>query len=321
MPLISVIVTVYNHELYLQQCLDSILSQKTHYQYEVIVHDDASTDGSREIIESYAAKYPKIIVPILQNQNQYSRRIPFVEKYILPLVKGKYIAICEGDDYWTDDTKLERQCAYMEEHPECSLCFHRAQMVRDGKSLGFMAPFDKDTDVSTEAVIAGGGGYMATNSIFYPTVYAKMMDLEFFKVAPVGDAPTQAFLATQGTIHYLNDSMSAYRVMAKGSWSVRISQSSRDSQIKMIDQMIQMYELFDQYYNKKYEGAVQFIKDSYIIDKFILMGNYKLILTTPELKQRLRTMPRGVRLTVYISFFSPTLCKILKKIKRSVLCR
>lgn len=194
-------------------------------------------------------------------------------------------------------------------------------MVKNGKTIGFIAPYSEDVDVSTEAVIAGGGGFMATNSIFYPAVYSSMMDVDFFKVAPVGDAPTQAFLATKGTVHYLNAAMSAYRTMAKGSWSERTAQSSKKSQIELCDQMIKMYESLDMYYNNRYARAVKHIKNTYKIQRLMLKDSYSEILNNEELNAALKQMPLGVNLTVRISRVAPRLCYILKIIKRLILCR
>ena len=108
--LVTVKCTVYNHEPYLRQCLDGFVMQKTNFAFEVLVHDDASTDGSKAIIEEYAERYPNIIKPMYETVNQYQiggfyRIIQLMNKY----VQGKYIAICEGDDYWIDPLKLQKQ--------------------------------------------------------------------------------------------------------------------------------------------------------------------------------------------------------------------
>lgn len=121
---VSVYCLVYNHGKYLRKCLDGFVNQKTDFKYEVIIHDDCSTDDSQDIIKDYYKKYPELIIPILQTENQYSKNCSVLKKYIYPLLRGKYVAICEGDDYWCDKHKLQRQFNYMEKHPECSLCVH-----------------------------------------------------------------------------------------------------------------------------------------------------------------------------------------------------
>lgn len=121
--MVSIQCLVYNHEPYLRQCLDGIVMQKTNFRFEAIVHDDCSTDGSRKIIEEYAAKYPDIIKPIYETENQYSKKDGSLRRIIYDHIKGNYIAICEGDDYWIDSHKLQKQVVVLEENHEYSFCY------------------------------------------------------------------------------------------------------------------------------------------------------------------------------------------------------
>ncbi len=121
--IVSVLCTVYRHEPYLRQCLDGIVSQQTDFRFEAIVHDDASPDGCRAIIEEYARRYPDLIRPICQTENQYSKTHDLYRSILFPAARGRYIALCEGDDYWTDPRKLQKQVALMESRPECGFCY------------------------------------------------------------------------------------------------------------------------------------------------------------------------------------------------------
>lgn len=112
--LVSVVCDVYNHEPYLRQCFDGFVMQKTNFKFEVLVHDDASTDKSAEIIIEYTNKYPDIFKPIIQKENQYSKGVGIWKTYQFPRVKGKYVAFCEGDDYWIDPLKLQKQVTAIE---------------------------------------------------------------------------------------------------------------------------------------------------------------------------------------------------------------
>lgn len=123
--LVSICCITYNHERFIRQCLDGFLMQKTGFEFEILIHDDASTDGTAHIIREYEQKYPDIIKPIYQNENQYSKGIPISITYNFPRAKGKYIALCEGDDYWTDPCKLQKQVDFLEHNPEYSICCHR----------------------------------------------------------------------------------------------------------------------------------------------------------------------------------------------------
>ncbi len=125
-PLLTIRCLVYNHEPYLRQCLDGFVMQKTNFPFEAIVHDDASTDGSAAIIREYAEKYPDIIKPIFETENQHSKHDGSITRIIGAAIhpNTKYIAICEGDDYWTDSNKLQIQVDFLENHPDFVMTSH-----------------------------------------------------------------------------------------------------------------------------------------------------------------------------------------------------
>lgn len=120
--LVSILCITYNQEKYIRQCLDGFMMQKTNFKFEVLIHDDASTDGTADIIREYEQKYPDIIRPIYQTENQWSKGIPVNSTFNYPRVTGKYVAMCEGDDYWTDQYKLQKQVDFLEKHPDYSMC-------------------------------------------------------------------------------------------------------------------------------------------------------------------------------------------------------
>ena len=125
--MVSICCITYNQASYIRDALEGFVNQKTDFAYEVLIHDDASTDGTADIIREYADRYPDLIFPILQTENQYSKGLTNVSgTFNFPRARGKYIAMCEGDDYWTDDRKLQKQVDYLEANPGCSLCFHSA---------------------------------------------------------------------------------------------------------------------------------------------------------------------------------------------------
>ena len=118
---VTVYCLTYNHKEYIEKTLEGFVNQNVSFPYKVIVHDDASTDGTQEIILQYAKKYPKIIFPILQNENQYYKIMGIYVNFIRPLIETKYTAICEGDDYWIDPMKIQIQVDYMDNHPDCGM--------------------------------------------------------------------------------------------------------------------------------------------------------------------------------------------------------
>ena len=126
-PLVSISCITYNHEPYIVQALNGFLMQKTSFPFEVLVHDDASTDRTADIIREYEKKIPKLIKPIYQKENQYSKGFTSVTAtWNVPRAQGKYIALCEGDDYWIDENKLQMQVDFLEKNPEYTMCFHNA---------------------------------------------------------------------------------------------------------------------------------------------------------------------------------------------------
>lgn len=124
--LVSVLCITYNHERYIRQCLDGMLMQRTLFPFEILIHDDASTDRTPDIIRDYEDKYPDIIKPIYQIENQYSKGVNITLEIQFPHAKGKYIALCEGDDYWIDPLKLQKQVDFLENNPDYSMFFHNA---------------------------------------------------------------------------------------------------------------------------------------------------------------------------------------------------
>ena len=119
----------YNQKDYIRQSLDGFVMQRTNFRFEAIVHDDASTDGTAEIVREYAEKYPDIIKPIFETENQYSKHDGSLGRIMNAHTRGQYVAICEGDDYWTDPLKLQKQADFLDANPQCSLTYHACKNV------------------------------------------------------------------------------------------------------------------------------------------------------------------------------------------------
>lgn len=217
-PLLSVCCLTYNHKKYIRQALDGILMQKTSFPFEVLVHDDASTDGTTDIVREYEKKYPDIVKPIYQKENQYSRDPRVLKHFVYPKARGKYIALLECDDYWSDRRKLQTQVDYMEHHPECSGTFHASNWLCDDKVVWNDRHFDAECDITPEQVILGGGEYCATGSLCFRAEYA--MDFPHFReMDEIGDYSLEILLPLRGKFHYFPDIMCCYRYEREGSWT------------------------------------------------------------------------------------------------------
>ena len=128
-PLVSICCLTYNHEHYIEQCLEGFLMQKVDFPVEILIHDDASTDKTKDIIEGYAQRNLEIIKPIYQEENQFSKGVGVSRVFQFPRAKGEYIAMCEGDDYWTDPCKLQKQVDFLEANPLYSACTHLTDVI------------------------------------------------------------------------------------------------------------------------------------------------------------------------------------------------
>lgn len=263
---VSVVCLAYNHEQYIKKALDSILSQETTFEYEIIVHDDASTDNTAAILVEYANRYPNII-PVMQKENIYQLGRN-AREVIVDYVHGKYVALCECDDWWIDKHKLQKQFDYMETHSECSLYTHAVEMRDESgeNTIGYIAPSNCARSFSTDEVIRGGGGLFGTNSMFFPARYYILPEL--YQKWGVGDYPSCIYLSTQGDIHYDPVIMSGYRVGSVGSWTLRMR--NKDYAIKNNQKIMRGLERFDKATSNQYSDAVIEIVDRFLLEQAML---------------------------------------------------
>lgn len=214
-PLVSIRCLVYNHEPYLRQCLDGFVMQKTNFAFEAIVHDDASTDGSAAIIREYADKYPDIIKPIYEIENQYSKRDGSISRIMNNAVHPsvKYIALCEGDDYWTDPLKLQKQVEFLESHPEYSMCYTNILCYNQTKKK-FHEWILSDADIITiDDLIKYNRVHTLT------TVLRKSLLFEYLDFSnrlpsfPLGDYQMWLWMALKAPIYHFKMETGVYRIL------------------------------------------------------------------------------------------------------------
>lgn len=212
--LVAIHCLVYNHEPYLRDCLEGFVMQQTNFPFVAIVHDDASTDASAAIIREYEEKYPDIIKPIYEAENQYSKpdgSLGRIMNEAIAATGAKYVAMCEGDDYWTDPLKLQKQVDFLEEHSDYSMCFHRCKtlMVDTGEMRNeFLV---RDLPYESSIYQLAQGNYIHTLSV----VYRKYNDI-FSKrnaLGPCmpGDYVLWMLLAEHGKIWKFEEFMGVYR--------------------------------------------------------------------------------------------------------------
>lgn len=256
-PLVSICCITYNHEPYIRDAIEGFLIQETNFPLEILIHDDASTDKTAEIIKEYEQKHPDIIRPIYQTENQYSKGVKPNPAYNFSRARGKYIALCEGDDYWTDPKKLQKQMDIMESNPGCTMSVHTVKIKYEGRNIsaGLLRPKCKNSLFTTDEIILGGGGYLATNSLMFKKNIIKNLP-RFYLEAPVGDTPLILLCAAEGSVYYIDECMSVYRTNVPGSWSERVLKD-RDKSKEHLIKMLQMYEQFDVYTKQKYAPSIR----------------------------------------------------------------
>ena len=207
---VSISCITFNHAKFIRECLDGFMMQQTSFPFEVLIHDDASTDGTQDIIREYQRKYPDIIKPILQKENQWSKGARGISrKYNFPRAKGKYIAMCEGDDYWTDPLKLQKQVDFLEDNPKYVLIYHNVKYNINGEEKILAHHKNKTAAKETSLYDISKINYINTPSVLFRNVGINFP--ESLKIGNIGDYPLWLLLAQKGKIYFLPDFMAVYR--------------------------------------------------------------------------------------------------------------
>lgn len=259
-PLVSICCAAYNHEEYIEETLKGFLMQECDFEYEILIHDDASTDKTAEIIRKYEKIFPEKIFPIYQIENQYSQGKKYSDLNY-ERVKGKYVAICEGDDCWIDKTKLSKQIKLMEANPTFGLCFHSALQLNltnnTKKNIGEY--LDKEGVVPIEDIIIKPKGMIPTASCLLTKEVLNEV-LEFKSTRPyltLGDIYIQIFGALKANgVLYINEVMSLYRYLTPESWSMQWINSNK-AQLKHIQAMTRSFQELNVLTEYKYENAFE----------------------------------------------------------------
>lgn len=247
---VSICTITYNHEKYIQQALDSFLMQQTNFPFEIVISDDYSTDGTRDILKRYQAKYPEQIRILLQPEN--IGMIPNF-KAAIDACKGDYVALCEGDDYWIDINKLTKQVAILDSNPSFAICFHKAKLLFDG-----IPPFDfpdineKTKKVSTIFDLINGN-FMHTPTVMYRNYLFGKYPENFLKYK-FGDWPLHLLNAEKGDIYFLPEELAVYRISSSGAWSSKSIISKIEYTIKFLSE-IQLD--FDKKYHAAFNDSIK----------------------------------------------------------------
>lgn len=309
---VSIICNTYNHEKYIRSALDGFVMQKTNFAFEVLIHDDASTDATAQIIREYVDRYPDLIFPILQQENQFSKKRSITYTFQLPRAKGKYLAICEGDDYWTDPYKLQKQVDALERNPEINICTHRATTEHNGIKTGEVPNLQTDTVFTAEEVIAGGGGFVNTATLMLRA--SAFSELYLFPKMMSSDYVFQILGSLNAGMLYLADNMATYRQMTEGSWTAT-TYKNREKEAQHIKRVAEMLRCVDKETEYKYTETIQKKIDQ---DMLTLMKNYN------DYRELLKEPYRAIykklsvkeRIKIRICAYFPMLVTLRRKLKK-----
>ena len=272
-PLVSICCQTYNHKNYISQAIDGFLMQKTNFPFEVLLRDDASTDGTSEIVKEYSEKYPNIINPLIYAENQWQKGVsPFRDN--VKRATGKYIAICEGDDYWTDPLKLQKQVDFLEGHEEFSLVCHDALIINEmtNRSTLFFGLNKKKQICSTPDTL---------NVHFCPTASIVLrreaiLPLSNFDISAVaGDHLLVQLASLNGLLYRMFDVMSVYRKTAVGASEL----NGGKKLVPSLENRISTLNHLNRVSNNKYQKAIK-IENLLIKNRINLLQSKSKIKTT-----------------------------------------
>jgi glycosyltransferase involved in cell wall biosynthesis len=242
---VSVVMVTYNQEAYIGQAIEGVLMQQTDFPVELVIGEDCSTDGTRAIIEQFQTKYPDRIRAAFRDTNLGGAE-NFRQAY--DDATGEYIALCEGDDYWTDPLKLQKQVTFLDAHPEYSFSFHNVNVLDQatGTTRHHLAPGTMQSRYTVANLFSGN--FIQSCSVVYRRCNLPALP-EWLQKLPIGDWPIHMLHAEHGPIHYQDEIMGVYRILSSGAWANR-------SAAYRIERSITTALLFNAALDGKYSGRL-----------------------------------------------------------------
>ena len=317
--LVSVMCTAFNHAEYIRQALDGMVNQQTSFAYEILVNDDCSTDGTAEIVREYADKFPDKIRAFFPEKNLYSQGIDVYYHTFFPQARGKYVALCEGDDYWTDPEKLQLQVDFMEAHPDYSGCVHNTMLHYCDAALPD-TPLIKgraDCDMEFDRILPGVDNAWHTSAIFARKEVLEDLP-DYYHIANdhgFTDYPYALMMRSRGKVRYLDRLMSVYRLNSNGAaWSNGFDYETK-KRIRFLEGMVKTQEAFRAHVTD--EVLLRLVDeniDEALFRKYNAEGNAKMMLQ-PRFKKVLSQRPVSFRMKIYLNRTLPGLHKLYRKLK------
>lgn len=279
-PLVAIHCITYNHEAYIKAALDGFVMQQTEFPFVAIIHDDASTDNTKEIIREYAKKFPDIIIPIFEKENQYSKgNVGRIMQVAITVSGAKYFAMCEGDDYWLDSQKLQNQVEFLNTHPDYSMIGHNAVVEYDNGSKELFNSLMKSKELSYYEIVSKW--YLPTASVMVKTEVITKYDDKIQKIYS-GDYRLILMARIEGKIYYENSIMSVYR---KSFNRTSASALYSNKNLFIIKQWLLLLNSIKKIVNKEYKKAInkriRYLKHELSFQEAKINQNYFSLLNHP----------------------------------------
>ncbi len=314
--MVSVQVIAYNHRDFIKDTIESILNQRTQFRFEIIIHDDASTDGTREIIEEYASKYPNIIIPILEEENQYSKGIGFGLLFF-PYIRGRFLANCDGDDQWIDCFKLQKQVDFMIEHPDVIACCTNG-LVNDyynNKEYNYCI-WKRNHYVTFNDLYYKQLGIMKP-SAWMVRAFDYMSDKDIItKLGGCADAPLQLWMLTKGKVYYMSDVSIIYRLYSPNSWSTRYLNGEYKDESNKGEEGV---DVFNEITNYRYDKIIRKKRN---IEEYRRVNNYYKdidLLSCIGIRRMIKTGCYDLAAALVLYKLSPNMYQMIRSYWRKII--
>lgn len=263
---VSVCCICFNQEEYIESTIESFLNQKTNFTYEIIIHDDNSSDSTPSIIENYHKKFPDIIKPIYEKENQYSKGRNILQ-IAFSYCCGKYIALCEGDDFWIDSYKLQKQYDYFRSHSDCTYCFTngiRWDLTTKKYKLFFDPKICGNEENKYTLANSWKIKFLPTASVFFPSSNLKKVDKTFWETCPLGDLKLRLFFTGLGYAYLLNEVTCVYRENVPNSSLSRAAVMPRKSFIARQESILHMLDNVEHASQMRFHSGIEWWREKNI---------------------------------------------------------
>lgn len=311
--MVSITCVAFNHEDYMHTTLNSFLEQETTFPFEIIINDDVSTDRTVEILKDYEKAYPNIVKPVYQTENQFSQGVNTMA-ILFPRVTGKYVAFCDGDDYWADKEKLQIQVSEMQKNPEVDVCFHPSYRLVGDKKVEVLAKrADHNKIFPVERSILGQGDFTETAAMMFTSSLIHSLP-EWFKTSIPGDYISEIMGAQRGGSLYIDRCMAVYRSGLDEGWTENESKKSTEERKQTLFDFIEQLEFLDNYLEKRYHKEFdQIIHGAYF--DFVCSVNNKNLVKREIYAQYQESFTLKEKLMWHLLFKHQKVIEILKSIK------